>query len=1221
MKNCSRFLLVIIVCSCAVALYYFASSSRVTAQHAVVKTNHVAAREDAYRQNNLGVALLEQYNYKEGAEAFERALKIDPKLAVAHINLGIAFYNVPDLANAERELKIAAELTPRSPQPYYVLGLIAKAQNRIDDAIANFTQVIKLDARDAGANIQLGQLYAQQRRYAEAIQVFRIALDAEPYNSTALYNLAQALIRSNERAEGQALLARFQSLRQSGAATVIGQNYLEQGRYAEAVTSTGAEPELVNRAAPNVVLTDATAQILPAMKTNQIAPDASIENSIVNNRLSEKARAAVANAHAGGVTLFDMDADGDLDLLEIGVSELRLYRNDNGKYIDATANSGLQNAPVNSIGIAAVAGDYDNDTRPDLFILRYDTQGKSAAGTLLHNEGKGKFTDHTTTAELPAYTHLSRSVAFVDIDHDGDLDLFIAGFADLNAETLLKDASQINTLTNELAPAPNMLLRNNGNGKFTDITASAKVAGETSGRNRAIAVVPTDFDNRRDVDLLLVNYGAPPTLYRNLRDGTFRDVSDEVGLVMNDGGNRFTCVAAGDLNKDGFTDFFFGRANDVSLLVMSDGQARFRVQKIDEKSVDEKKTASGAPPVLMDAAQIFDYDNDGLLDIIAVSDKGLRVWRNLGNEFQESSEILLPKNATANGGWLVRSFASGDVDADGDQDMIFRSAKGELKVARNDGGNRNNSLRLQLEGRVSNRSGVAAKVEARAGSLWQKLETYAASPAPAPADVVFGLGRRTQTDAVRVIWTSGVVQAETEIFDDKTQTANNQNNAADKNKTTASRLYTIIELDRKPSSCPFLFAWNGTAFEFITDFMGGGEMGAWVAPGGVYNRSDSDEYVRLPPGLLREHDGKYDLRVTHELEEVLYVDRLQLVSIAHPRGTNVYPNEGLLAEAQKGLKFYVTRDERPPVAAIDENNNDVLARLERLDRKFVDSFALDKLRGYAETHTLNLNLGDTDANNTLLLLTGWTDYAFSSDNLAAHQAGKTLAAPALQVKNKAGKWQTVIDNVGLPIGRPQTLVVDLSGKFLSDSRDVRLVTNMRIYWDKIAVAASVKDAVTNISRLDPTLANLTERGFSAIKTPDGREPFGYDYERVSLASPWKTLTGSYTRTGDVIPLLTKVDDMFVIARTGDEISLSFDATKLSALPKNWTRTFLFYADGFSKEMDINSGSPDHVFPLPFHAMKKYPYTDAISYPLTPERKAYIEKYNTRVVRQNIAKLK
>ena len=253
-------------------------------------------------------------------------------------------------------------------------------------------------------------------------------------------------------------------------------------------------------------------------------------------------------------------------------------------------------------------------------------------------------------------------------------------------------------------------------------------------------------------------------------------------------------------------------------------------------------------------------------------------------------------------------------------------------------------------------------------------------------------------------------------------------------------------------------------------------------------------------------------------------------------------------------------------------------------------------------------------------MTGWTDYAFSSDNVAASQAGISLKPPALQVRDARGRWRTVIADIGVPVGRPQTVVVDLTGKFLSADREVRVVTNMRIYWDQILVEASGGGFPLRRSPpLGPSVATLRWRGFSAEVTPDGREPFGYEYTRVSFTSPWKALTGRYTREGDVRELLAGADDMFVVSRPGDELSLAFDARRLPPLPEGWTRSFLLYADGFSKEMDINSASPDQVAPLPFHGMKSYPYTAREAPMVTPARRAYVERYNTRIVADTISK--
>ncbi|HSS20456.1 MAG TPA: FG-GAP-like repeat-containing protein [Pyrinomonadaceae bacterium] len=1174
------------------SLFISGPSSRSLAKQQTPSSPPPTAREDAYRANNIGVALLEQFKHKEGAEAFRNALKIDPKLTLAQINLSIALFNIPDLPAAQRQAQVAATLAPTAPQPLYLLGLIAKLQSRIDDALTAFQRVLKIDPNDVGTNINVGQIYSQQRKYPEAIAAFRVALAAEPYNATALYSLGQALMRSGQRDEGLSVTERFKQLRERGSATTIGNNYLEQGRYAEAVASTGAEPELVDKRIPDVVFKDVTATALPS------GGEWPFTDPILEQM-------------SGAVVLFDYDGDGDLDLLEVASTAQRLYSNDGGKFTDVTAQSGDLANTAGGVGTAAVAGDFDNDGKADLFVLRYRASG------LYHNDGNGHFTDVTAKAKLPAYPYLSESVAFVDYDHDGDLDIFVGGGSDV-AETLKTDKTMreqpshtLYTISLMFPPAPGLLMRNNGDGTFSDQTAAAKLSNAVAAR----AVVPTDFDNRRDIDIMVAsNEGMG--LWRNMRDGTFNDVAQEVGLR----GERlgvFSSMAIGDINKDGYTDFYFAQGAYAGYFALSDGREHFQLKRGPGETVvpDNSPTAK-----YNTASQLIDYDNDGLLDLVTAVTAGgsdvhveLRIWRNTGDGWTEVTDKTARGIATKVGAVNqrlsgTRLLAAGDIDGDGDTDLIFGIPGGGLRVARNDGGNRNRGVRVQLSGKVSNRSAVGAKVELRAGSLQQKLETYSASPAPAPADVLFGLGPREKADVVRIIWPSGVVQAETEFG---------------KSAVAASLTsMSITELDRKPSSCPYLYTWNGERFEFITDFMGGGEMGYLEEPG-RHNTPDPVEYVRIRGDQLKERNGRYELRVTNELEEALFADRFRLIAVDHPQDSEVYPNEGM-TDPPRQFNLFVTRGARPPLTALDDHGNDVLSRVTRMDRQYPDDFPRDSIRGYAAEHTLTMKLANTatqdnglGSEHMSLLLTGWTDYAWSSDNVAAAQAGKTMMLPALQVKDAAGNWRTVIEDIGIPVGRPQTVTVDLTNKFLSSNREVRIVTNMRILWDQILVDTSRKPPLMHLMLLDPISAVLRWRGFSREVTPDGREPFGYDYAQVSFGSPWKVMPGRYTREGDVRELLIKSDDMFVVSKPGDEISLSFDARKLPPIRAGWKRTFLLYADGYSKEMDINSASPDQVAPFPFHGMSKYPCPDTEKYPMTEARRAYFENYNTRLVTSEV----
>jgi Tfp pilus assembly protein PilF len=1081
--------------------------------------------ERAYRANNRGVALLEQFNYDTAAVAFREALQALPDMGIAQVNLGIALFYGGKNPEAAAAARAAVVRLPASPTSHYVAGLVAKSDNRLEDAAAAFERVLQLDPTDAGTKVQLGQIRTQERRYADAVQLFQAALTAEPYNVTAAYSLALALTRAARPDEGRQAMQRFETLRASAYGVTYAQVYLSQGRYAEALTSAGSERPLVTPATPAVSFRDVSADLLPADASNPPASQTS-----------------------GGITLFDADGDGNLEILEVSTNGARLFRRDGRSFTDVSARAGLGKIRLDASG-GGIAGDYDNDMRPDL--LLFGERGY----TLLHQDAAGTFEDVTTAAALPRPPSAPASVAFADIDHDGDLDIVSAG-------TVVQ------------------MLRNNGNGTFTDITADAGVSAPLAGR--AIAIAPTDYDNRRDIDLLIASAGHGPLLYRNMRDGTFRDASVEATLPQPDG---FVSLAIGDANKDGYPDVFLGRRGPGAL-ALSDGRGRFRtvaIQGEDGASV---------------AAQFVDYDNDGLLDLFTLSDRRARIFRNIGADGWSEASPAAGLDVMAQAGGTFQSMAIGDLDGDGDDDVVVRESNGRVRALRNDGDARNASLRVRLAGRVSNRSALGAKVDLRAGSLRQTLETSSSSPAVAPADLIFGLGFRTSTDAVRVLWPSGILQAETP--EEATQTLTSP--------------LAITELDRKPSSCPFLFTWNGTRFEFVTDFMGGGEMGDWVAPS-AWNQPDPDEYVRIRGDQLKARDGRYELRITNELEEALFVDRLQLLAVDHRADEEVYPNEGL-RQARQPFRLTSTRGARPPLHAIDEHGHDVLPRIASLDRRYVDDFEVLPIRGYAAPHALTLDLG-TVAGDAVLLLTGWTDYAFSNDNVAASHGRIEMAAPSLQVKDASGAWRTVIGDVGFPVGRPQTIAVDLSGKFLAPSREVRIVTNMRIYWDQILVAAADRRSAPRLTRLDPNVARLEWRGFSRETTPDGREPFGYDYQRVSDRTPWKTLVGRYTREGDVRTLLGSADDMFVISRPGDEIALSFDARSLPPLRPGWARTFLLHADGYSKEMNPRSASPDTVGPLPFRAMTKYPYGPDEHYPDTPPYRDYLARYNTRVVTRSV----
>lgn len=1127
-----------------------------------------ADRERAYGFNNAGVAQLEQLNYAAGVDAFRQALTIDASLAIARINLSLALLYAQDFDAAGKEAGVAAAALPSSPQPSYALGLLARLQNRNAEARGHFEKVLALDASDAGTRVNLAQIALEESRYTDVVALLEPVVAAEPYHVTATYVLGLALSRAGRQEEGKRLLDGAQTLRGTGYGVTFGTGYLEQGRHAEAMASTGAEPDLVDRAPSAARFTATRLGDASNAASTAVSSDASpspFGRRFSAGTLDAAGARALAAGLGGALALIDADGDGDLDVFTAGAGGQRLRRNDGGGWTEITSESGLASPPEDAVPVGALSADYDGDGFRDLFVLRF------GASSLYRNDGRGHFADVTRAAGLPSYPDLPGAAAFADVDHDGDVDLVVAGLADVDATRARPVAGEW-VFPHDFVPAPVRLLRNNANGTFTDISTQAGVARP----GHAVAIVPADFDNRRDLDLLIVNRDAAPVMWLNQRDGSFRDATAAMGL---DAVTAASGVSVADLNHDDRPDLFFAQP-DGGTFALSAGRAGFAL--------------SAAPAAMRGApvAHLVDYDGDGLQDLVAWTKAGLHVVRNLGDQWRDDTTAAVgdPGKAGASPSASPSAVALGDLDRDGHIDLVVGGA-GSLWLWKNSGDPLNRSLSLELAGRVSNRVGVGAKVEFRAGSLRGRIDLASASPSVSPADVVFGLGPRAKADVVRVLWPSGIVQAEV---------------------APAAAVFRVEELDRKPSSCPMLFTWNGERFEFVTDMLGGGEMGNWMGPA-AFNTPDPVEYVRIRGDQLRERNGRLELRVTNELEEAVFLDEVRLLAVDHPRGVDVYPNEGLTVPA-KPFRLFAVDQWQPPARVVDDHGHDVTARIARIDRTYPDDFTRLRFRGYAESHTLTFDLG-ASPHSSLVLMTGWTDYAFSSDSVAASQAGLSPVLPRLEVKTATGRWRALAVAVGMPVGRPQTTVLDLTGLLRPGERELRLTTNLRVYWDQVLVgrAAPAPSVQVVPAALDLVSATLRVRGFSAEVRPDGGDPVLYDYANVSAVSSWKALAGQYTREGDVAPLVVAVDDQFVITTSGDEIALAFDARRLAPLRPGWARTYLLRVDGFSKEMDINSASPHAVEPLPFHGMSRYPYSATERYPETSAHQQYRDTYNTRQI--------
>lgn len=1090
---------------------------------------------EAARLNNLGAGYMNQQAFEKGLHFFEQAAQLDPNLKIAKLNQGIALLNIGKIEAAQQILEAAVKDNPKDPYAWYNLGLLYKNSNSPEKAVDAFQNVIAIDSNDPDVWYFLGSVYAQLKQFPRAMDAFNQALKLNPYHASAQFGLARAYQQSGDSSTAKEDLQRFQYITQKKLGTPISLAYGEQGKYSLAEQSAAA-PQKVPPQIP-VKFVDVTATA----------------------GLSSKASAQSTNELGPGACVFDYDGDGkpDIFLADGGPQGgMALYRNlGHGKFEDATKKAGLD---PTLHAIACTAGDYDNDGATDLAVSFSDRV------MLLHNEKNGTFKDVTNAAGIknsaPGMADESNyGLVFIDYDHDGDLDLYVA-----RSGSLVSSESD--------SAARSLMWRNNGNGTFTNVTDD--LAMSTSG----YAGIGTDYNNDRAVDLVVPGAGKSAIILENPREGHFVTQAPWSAEM------KHPAIAAAplDFNHDDWVDLAFAHLGVPSITLWRNNG---------DKTFDA--WAFPTPDwVRAFGLAAFDYDNDGRVDLAAVGEtkdgKGeVRLFRNLGPDGWKdvTADVGLDKIMLKN----PRSLATADFDGDGTTDLLITQNHGAAVLLKNVGADKNHWLRLSLKGLNDNKSAIGTKVEVFSGGNRQKYEIYGSNGylGQNSTDIVIGLGQEKQADVVRMLWPTGVLQDEVEI--------------------PADQALSITEIDRRGSSCPTLFEWDGTRYALVADMLGAGAIGHWVAPG-ERNIARPIEYVKLDRSL-KPKDGKLSFRFMEPLEEAVYLDRVRLLAIDHPSDTAVYPNEYFASNPPyPPFKVVFSQNAQPPAAARDEHGHDVLPDL--LAHHFVGDFKVLQFAGFTEPHSLELDLGkDYDGGPLWLLMHGEIEYFTATSMYAASQAGLEPIAPYVEALSAKGKWVRVMGDLGFPAGGPRTMTADLTGKLPIGTRRIRITTNLQIYWDSILISRFPQAQPNRVTEVPLARANLDFHGFprKIENQPPGN--VAYIYEEASPTGPYTRPSGNYTRYGDVLPLLTDLDDRLAIFGSGDEVKLDFDPSSLPPLPIGWTRDYFFAADGYEKDMDFYAFDFDRIAPLPYASMKNYP--PAQSFPLDDAYVDYFLQYNTR----------
>lgn len=709
---------------------------------------------DAFRENNLGVALMERREFDRALGKFQTACVMNPQSDTGCLNMGIALLAMQRYDDAAKVLSKSAERNPKSPRAWFNLALLERALGRADAALEDFQKVAAPDPDDADTHYFIGLLYSEQQQHEKAIAEFRKAIELDHFHVSAEFGLAHAEGQTNDVKSALAHLTRAQQLNEEHLGKPTGTGYGEQGKYSlaeEMLAPPGPAPAAI--AVHFVNVTEVSGLFsepsgAPAgrarlnrrsrAKTGRAGAE-SDEPAVSAQSASEAAAHPLADFLGSGACVFDYDGDGRPDIFLAdadGHGHAGLYRNTgHGKFVDVTKAAKLA---IRDAALSCAVGDYDNDGHPDLAV------GSADGLALFHNEGKGTFEEVTAAAGVRT-DGLVLGVTFFDYDHDGDLDLYVTRFGDFP----LDDPAQPFQFPEDALGPGNVLWRNKGDGTLMDMTKELGLARTVP----SVGALTTDLNYRatgaRGIDLVVTGWEKVPAVFLNTREGAFQATNmwaeDMLGPTAG--------AAALDFDQDGRMDLAFTHWAPPGLSLW---------RNAGEKSFE--RVALADPGWMRGwGVAALDYDNDGRVDLVAV-----------GETFSGEGRIVLLRNEGTAGLRDVthetgldkivlrnpRGVIAFDYDGDGSTDLLVTQNHLPPVLLENVGGNKNNWLQLALRGDADNNLGIGARLEIFSGAQKQTFEISGASGylGQGPQEILAGLGATGEADVVRVLWPSGAVQ-------------------------------------------------------------------------------------------------------------------------------------------------------------------------------------------------------------------------------------------------------------------------------------------------------------------------------------------------------------------------------------------------------------------------------------------------------------------------------
>lgn len=733
-------------------------------------------------------------------------------------------------------------------------------------------------------------------------------------------------------------------------------------------------------------------------------------------------------------------------------------------------------------------------------------------------------------------------------------------------------------------PFSSVVLRNNGDGTWA-----------AANESRLDGLLPEAwFDIDRDGvnDIVGTDERGNVAAYRNLRGGRYALFDQRA--TMDHANGDLTVV---DMDHDGQFEVVTAGSSGISVVKASGEDAPWSVTAITATGYVSVPDSDGLPPRVFST----DLDNNGAVDLVVFDGVTSHAWL-AGPGDAAWTVLALPD------GFRVTDVA--DLDADQRIDLLGLINAGRPVALMNQGGKKAyHAVTLQARAAEAadqriNSFAIGGAVEARSGRLTQKV------PIDGPY-IHIGLGDRTTAELVRFTWPNGTIQPEFDVAVDT----------------------PVVVEQRLKGSCPWLYAWDGTAMAFVTDVL-------WKSPLGLrLNAQDTagvvttQDWVKVRGDQLKPRvegtsggdaiaggasDGAesaggdataggayFDLRVTGELWETHYWDWFGLIAVDHAPDVEVWVDERFVVPPAP-LTVQPTGPVQAVAAAVDHRGRDVTDLVADRDNLYLDTFALGKYQGLAEDHWVELAIDPAsvggDLVNAVVIAQGWLYPTDSSINVALGQGtGPKPQALSLETLDGQGGWTVVEPFIGFPAGKGKTMLIDL-GKLAEAPRDdaglvrLRLRNSMEIYWDRLGVARRLPADVATVTTATLRSAVMGYHGFSmtnqyarGVQGPGAvprSQPDTPDYNVVAATVPiWLDLAGWYTRYGPVEPLLAAVDDRYVIVNAGDEVRLAFDDVAPPA--DGLARDYVFQSDGWNKDGDFNTAYSATVHPLPSHDNPMY----------------------------------